>query len=145
MQIPIMFYATVVLLPTFIVIYFVAGRKKKVVPLRSADPALVLRAQGVNVRRALTSNMLLGIVYGLVVSLVIFVVMIGVDWYYSTGLFAVDLPYATFPPKVSDVLPPHPPSYAKSATDNGGGSDTIPNSNNNSNSQTDQESTSGDN
>ena len=58
LQIPIMFYATVVLLPTFIVIYFVAGRKKKVVPLRSADPALVLRAQGVNVRRALTSNML---------------------------------------------------------------------------------------
>jgi len=112
-QIPIMFYATVVLLPVFITVYFVAGRKKRIVSPKSADPASVLKAQGVNVKRVLSSNILLGVVFGLVFSLVFFIVTIGSEWYYSTGLFAVDLPYDTFPPQINDITPPHPPSYAK--------------------------------
>lgn len=119
-QIPIMFYATLILLPVAITAYFLAGKKKRALPLRSVDPARILGSGGgVNVKREVAVNLLLGAVLGLGLSLIIFIGAIGADWYNSTGLFAVILPRDTYPPKISDVFPPHPPSYAPISTDSG--------------------------
>ena len=107
-----MFYVVLALVPIIITAYFVVGRQLRVVPLRNVDPALVLQGSKVNVKKTLVSNILLGVIFGLVLSLLIFIGMLGSNWYNSTGLFAVALPFNTYPPKISDVLPPHPPSYA---------------------------------
>jgi hypothetical protein len=78
---------------------------------------------------------MLGAVLGLGLSLMIFIAMIGFDWYNNTGLFAVGLPYNTYPPAMLDAMPPQPPSYAKNQGD-GLPADTNLNPSGDTNSQT---------
>lgn len=112
-QIPIMFYVCLLLLPFVMVAYFIAGKQRKVISLRQADPTKMLEPVKINAGKIIVNSGLLGLVWGLAFSLVIFFGMIFLDWYNSTGLFAKVLPYSTFPPAVVDNYPAQPPSYEK--------------------------------
>lgn len=135
-EIPVMFYVTLILLPVMIVSYFVVGRDKRSVRLSSASPEQMLLASRINVKRVLIINILLGAVLGLGLSLMIFITMISFDWYNNTGLFAVNLPYDTYPPAMVDAMPPQPPSYAKNQDASGSAADSNLNPSGDTNSQT---------
>jgi len=113
-QIPIMLYACVVLLPVAMTAYSIVSKQRRAVPLRNVDPALMLQARAVNVKSAISVNIMLGVVLGIGIATLIFLGIIFNDWYNSTGLFAAPRPYNTLPPAITDSLPPQPPSYAKS-------------------------------
>jgi hypothetical protein len=113
-QIPVMLYVCLVLFPVILTVYFMTGKQRRARPLRSVDPLQVLQERNVNVSRASLTDFLLGSLFGIGASVLIFFVMIGVDWYNSRGIFAADLPFNTYPPASIDSFPPHPPSFAKS-------------------------------
>lgn len=118
LAIPIMFYVCLVALPILLVSYWLMSKSKRKLPSATITPIQALKQAPtkINVASEIAKNLLLGSIIGVGVSIVVFIVILGRQWYDSTGIFAVELPFNTIPPLASDILPPPPPTYSKTET-----------------------------
>jgi len=94
LAIPIMFYVCLAVLPILIIFYWVISKPKRTLPSAKISPIQALKQtpSKVNVTSEIVKNLLLGSIIGVGVSIIIFIAMLGKQWYDSTGIFAVELP-----------------------------------------------------
>ncbi len=131
LAIPIMFYVCLAVLPILIIFYWVISKPKRTLPSAKISPIQALKQtpSKVNVTSEIVKNLLLGSIIGVGVSIIIFIAMLGKQWYDSTGIFAVELPFNTIPPLASDILPPPPPTYSETEANSSNNNQNIKNNN----------------
>jgi hypothetical protein len=108
LQIPTMFYVSLVFLPVTLFGYLTFSKPKKKVSAAAANPADTLKGKAPDVRRESTSAIFLGATIAFGAGLLISISMLVADYKNSRGLFAESLPAATFPPAMDNVFPPVP-------------------------------------
>lgn len=111
-----MLYVSMFLLPVVLYGYLVASRTKKRVAAALANPADQLKEKKINVRKEVTASIFLGTSIALGAAIILIISNVVIDFKNSSGLFAVPLAAATFPPAPSSVYPSAPEAGAQEAS-----------------------------
>ncbi|MCU0653618.1 MAG: hypothetical protein MUD10_05165 [Candidatus Pacebacteria bacterium] len=109
-QVPLMLYISLVLLPGALWGYFFFSKPKKTIAAAAANPADQLKEKKINIEREFFQSLLLGACVGLGISLTVSLGWVIDDYKNNRGLFAAELPVATYPPSMGLEFPPAPPA-----------------------------------
>lgn len=110
-----MLYVSMVMLPIMLYGYLVTSKSKKRVAAALANPADQLRVKRIDVRREFTSALFLGGCIAFGAAIIFFTASIVIDFKNSSGLFAVPLAPATFPPAPNNMVYPPEPVFESDA------------------------------
>lgn len=117
--IPAMLYACIIGLPVLVFGYLTLAKPRKAVRIQNADPAEQLKPLQIDIKRELAKSVLFGSAIATSIGMLVFVFAVIADYRASTGIFAVELPAKTLPPFMESNLPPKPPAFAATSSDDG--------------------------
>jgi hypothetical protein len=88
----------------------VSSKTKKRVAAALANPADQLKEKKINVRKEVVSAVFLGSSIAFGVGIIFLISSVVINYKDSSGIFAIPLPAATYPPAPGAVYPPQPPA-----------------------------------